>query len=198
MDPQPDYTNRLAYLLGRLLHPFVVAIITLLIVLRQVPFSEAVLWTGLIGSVLIIPLAVMIVVMQRRQQYTYQRQVRGPLYALGWLSIVLCLVLTLALNAPTVLVACMAALLVWVPLQAFINARFTKVSTHVAVVTGCAVGVLLLEPRVSVPGLLITVVLIGSTAWARIVTRHHTATQVALGILTGALPVLVTFPLLLR
>jgi len=192
----PDNSNRLAYLLGLIFHPFVVAIVTLLIVLQDFSMGEAFTWTAVIGLVLIIPLMVAIRYQRRQERYTYQRQSRSPLYAVGWVSVAVALALTILFDAPHVLRACLASLLVWAPLQAWINARYTKVSTHVAVVTGCVTGVLFLG-HLDTPLLLIAAPgVIALTAWARIITRNHTPLQVILGVFTGAIPVLVTFPVL--
>jgi membrane-associated phospholipid phosphatase len=106
-------------------------------------------------------------------------------------------VLLVVLDAPLKLVACIAALLVWLPLQLIINTHVTKVSTHTAVVTGCMMGLLLLGELNSLLLAAGAVAVVVLTLWARVVTRHHTWQQVAMGILTGAIPVLIVFPLLL-
>jgi hypothetical protein len=193
----PDSSNRAAHLLGLLLHPFPVAIVTLLIVLSELRFAEAIVWTTLVGSVLIVPLGISLVYLRHRQRYTYQRHVRGPIYLSGWVCIGFCLLLLLVLDGPSVLLACMGALLVWVPLQALINAHFTKVSTHVAVITGCTIGVMMLDTANEPVVFVLCAVLIVITGWARVVTRNHTINQVLLGVVTGSLPVLITFPILL-
>src|SRR5690606_26355468 len=169
-----------------------------LAVLDEMPLSEAISWTALIFTVIVAPLAASLILLRRHGKYAYQRQVRVPIYIIAWTSVLLCLVLTLGLHAPTVLVACMAALALWIPLQFAVNTWVTKVSIHTAVVTGCVLGLLLLGdlPSPLHKGVAVGVVLI--SAWARMVTRHHTFEQVLLGILVGALPVLVIFPQLLR
>lgn len=196
-DMIPDSTNRIASIIGLLLHPFLVAVITLLIVLSDLPLTTAIKWTTIISISLIMPLTSMIIFMKHRQQYTYQRHERGRLYLIGWLSIAFCLLIIILFDGPDILQACMAALLVWTPAQAFINARFTKVSTHVAVLSGCAVGVLWIKAWY-LPVIWLTLIgMIALVAWARIVTRHHTLQQVLLGVLTGTLSVSLVFMLML-
>jgi len=180
-----------------LLHPFPVAVVTLLIVLSDLSLATALRWTAIISISLILPLTGMIAFMKRRRQYTYQRQERGRLYLIGWLSVAFCLLVIVLFDGPLVLRACMAALLVWTPLQAFINAQFTKVSTHVAVLSGCAVGVLWIKAWQTPLIWLIVLGLIILVGWARMVTRHHTYQQVLLGALTGAVSVSVVFALIL-
>lgn len=198
LDPAPDYRNRFAHLVGLIFHPFVVPIPTLLLLLRPLPRPEAHGWTALILVILITPVGLTLLLLARRGKYVYQRDVRGPLYVLGWTSVLTCLLLTLVLNAPRMLVACMATLAVWLPLQSAINQRFTKVSIHVAVITGCLLGLLLTGALESLWVRIAAVLAIYLTAWARMVTRNHTLAQVGLGILLGAIPVLLVFPLLLR
>lgn len=194
----PDYDNRLAYGIGLVFHPFGVAVITLLMVLRDIPVEESIRWTLLIAAILFVPLMVSLGLLRRQGQYVYQRRSRGTLYRVGWVSILVILLITVRFDAPKVLTVCMAALLVWVPLQSGINRWITKVSTHTAVVTGCVMGLLLLGQLDTFLLWGLAIMIIALTAWARVMTKNHTRLQVAMGIVTGGLPVLVTFPLLMR
>ena len=192
----PDNTNPIANTIGLLFHPFVVAVVTLPLVLYPLPLTEVVTWTLVIAALIIGPVAVSVIFLQKRQKYTYQRRARGGIYLVGWTSVAVSLLSVILLDGPHILRACMAALLVWVPLQAAINARITKVSTHVAVVTGCVTALFMLGILNQPVSWIAAVFVIAATAWARITTRNHTLTQVALGVFTGMLPVLVTFPVL--
>ncbi len=196
-DLVPDNRNRIAYLIGIVFHPFVIALPTLLAVLREMPVEQAASWTALILLVLVVPLAASLIFLRRQSKYAYQRRTRLPIYIVGWASILLCLTLTIILQAPIVLIACMAALALWIPLQFAINTWLTKISIHTAVITGCVIGLLLLGAFQSPILQLLAIAAIAITAWARMVTRNHTVEQVLLGIVTGALPVLLIFPLLL-
>lgn len=197
-DPVPSHHNPLAVLVGRLFHPFVVSVITLIIILQTTPFAEAAFWVVGISVILILPVTLYMTIRQRHGRYAYQRKERGPIYFIGWCSVIVCLILTHFLNAPDVLVMCLLTLVLWVPLQRFINQRFTKVSTHTGVLTGCLVGLGLLGHLMSPLGWIVGIGAMVLTAWARIETRNHTPQQVMLGILVGALPVLIVFPLMLR
>jgi membrane-associated phospholipid phosphatase len=194
----PNNSNRVAYYVGLLFHPFVVAVPTLFIVLSEIPANEVLKWVALVISVFMVPVAMSLFFLRLRGKYIYQRRERLRIYIVGWVSILLCLVLTIALHAPAVLVACVAALALWIPLQFGINTWLTMISIHTAVITGCVVGLLMLGklPSPLLQGLGLAVIV--ATAWARITTRNHTMTQVILGVFVGALPVLLVFPLVLQ
>ncbi len=196
-DPTPVHDNRFAVIVGRVLHPFLLPIPTLLIILSGLPIGELVGWFVLVIGMILIPGIVATALMERYINPVYKRRTRGPLYLVGWISVLACLAVVLRLNAPTALVASVATLAVWVPLQWAINTWVTKISAHAAVATGCFSTLVILgkagTPVVEV-ALLILVIL---TVWARVVTRHHTITQVILGVLVGVLPVFVVFPLVL-
>lgn len=197
-DPIPNNANRLAYWLGRLFHPAVICIPTLVLVLSDSPFAEAVGWTMLVAAMVTMPGLITIALLRKRQKHVYQRQTRGPVYLVIWLSVIGCLVVIWKGQGPTALQICMAALIVWLPVQLAINTYFTKISTHVAVVAGCATGLLLLGKLDTLFLQLIALLIIGSTIWARVTTRNHTVTQVLLGLVVGIGSVLAVFPLLLR
>ena len=198
IDPIPDHTNRLAYFLGRLFHPMVICIPTLVLLLNDLPWQNAVLWTVLIAAIVTGPGLITIALLQRQQRYVYQRQTRQPVYLVAWLSVVTCFVIILWLDGPEVLRVCIAALIVWLPLQLFINRHYTKISTHVAVAAGCGSGLWLLG-KLDHPLLQFAVLMIiGLTMWARITTRNHTPAQVLLGLIVATGTVLVVFSFLLR
>jgi hypothetical protein len=193
----PTHENRVAVIIGLLFHPYSVAIVTLLILLRAMPTGEALLWILLVFGGLIAPLIIYTALRRRLEKYVYQRTERGGIYLVGWIGVVTILIITIIANAPRILVICIASLAIWLPLQRFINQRFTKVSTHTGVITACVLG-LMLSGHIDTPvGYFLGIIVIGLTAWARIETRNHTRSQVLLGILIGAIPVLITFPILL-
>lgn len=198
VDPTPDYRNRFAYWVGRVFHPYLICIPTLAAVLSDLPFSQALGWVVLVVVVLVTPLVVMGALLQRQARFLHQRTTRTPIYLAFWVSLIVCLVVLNILEAPTRLIACIVALTLWLPLQLGINTYVTKVSTHTAVVVGCVTGLLLLGELNHVLLLIGAFAAVIVTLWARVVTRHHTWQQVAIGTLTGALPVLIVFPLLLN
>jgi membrane-associated phospholipid phosphatase len=191
----PNERNRFAVLIGRLLHPFVVSIVTLILMLQSLPVGESLTWVTAISVILIAPVMVFITLIQRQERYVYQRHERGTIYLIGWISVIVCLLLAILLQAPQVLTIGLLTLAFWVPLQRFINHRFTKVSAHAAVITACVVGLVLLGPLNTPLGWLFGVVVIVLTGWARVETTNHSPLQVLLGMIIGALPVLLIFPL---
>jgi hypothetical protein len=166
--------------------------------LSDMPFGEALKWSLLVLSIVLTPGILASAYMAvRHQRYLYQRSTRGPLYFIGFLSVLTCLVLLVVFNAPRILVSSLITLLIWVPTQMLINRYVTKISAHAGVVAGCATS-LLLAGKLNHPLLVAFLVLIVLvTMWARVETKNHTVPQVLLGFLVGALAVLLVFPLVL-
>lgn len=192
-DPVPDNRNRIAFLIGRIFHPYIICIPTLFAVLSDLTFDEAIKW-GLITIVMVLlPGMTLAAYMQSRGKPLYQRSTRTPLYIVGWLSVLACIVTMSLLGAPKVLESSLISLAIWAPLQLLINFFITKVSAHAAIASGCAVGLLLLG-KLNAPLLqIITLVIVILIVWSRVVTHNHTRLQVGLGLLVGALPPLIVF-----
>lgn len=197
MDVVPDNRHPVAYWVGRIFHPYLLGLPTLIVILKDLSGGEIVLWSTLILSLLLIPGLTLETHFRQKQRFVYQRHTRNPLYLTGWLSSLLCLLILVSLNAPRVLVACLLALAVWVPIQWLINRYITKISTHAAVVAGCASGLWLLGELSTPLAQILVIAMVLVTVWSRVVTKNHTPTQVILGLLVGALPVLLVFPPLL-
>lgn len=196
-DQVPNQEKRFAVAIGRILHPYWMPIPTVLVILSNLPLAEALKWSGVVLAITLLPGMIAAWLFQRRGHALYKRKIRGPLYLVGWISVLVCLAVVLQFRAPQALVACIATLAVWLPMQWGVNHWVTKVSAHAAVATGCFVALVLLG-RVTNPILgLILLVTVVITLWARVVTRNHTIAQVLLGVLVGALPVLIVFPLML-
>jgi len=192
-DPVPHNGNRLGYWLGLIFHPFTVFIPALVAVLKDTEPLVAVGWVVFIAVIILVPALTLIHLARRKGRYTYQRGMRHPLYAVFWASMILCVGLAVMLDAPERLVFSLLALVVWVPLQAVINARLTKISAHTAVITGILTALFLLGDLDSplLVGGAVGVVFV--TAWARVVTGHHSVVQVSLGIVVSAVSVGVAF-----
>jgi hypothetical protein len=197
IDPTPDNTNRIAHFLGYLFHPFVLFVPSALIVLRGIPLAEVLGWIGLIAVITIAPTAGMIYYLRTHDKPIYRREYRLPVYATAWASTLVCGVILLLLDAPERLLACTAAIAVWVPLQTTINEYYTKISGHAAFSMGVMVGLWILGELDTwvLKGIAIAVVVF--TAWARHITKHHTASQIVLGWLVAAVSVGVSFWLIL-
>ncbi len=196
-DVIPDQSNRFAVIVGKVLHPYFLPIPTILAIMAGLPLGEVIKWAVIVIAITLLPGMAYAAFLQFQGHQLYRRQTRGPLYLVGWLSVSVCLVVVFLFDAPRTLVACVAALVVWLPLQWAVNHWVTKVSAHGAVATGCFVALILLGKigNVFIGLLLLLCVII--TLWARVVTRNHTITQVLLGVAVGAIPVLVVFPWLL-
>jgi hypothetical protein len=146
-DPVPHNGNRLGYWLGLMFHPFTVFIPALVVVLKDTEPIAAVGWVVFIAVIILVPALTLIHLARRQGRYTYQRGMRHPLYGVFWASMILCVGLAVTLDAPERLVFSLLALVVWVPLQAIINARLTKISAHTAVVTGILTALFLMGDR---------------------------------------------------
>lgn len=196
-DVTPDHSNRFAVLVSRILHPFLLPIPTLLVLLSDLPLGESLAWGLLVLGIIVLPGALLVAYSERRERPIYRRRVRNPLYVIGCGLILFCLLVTLIFHAPRIVVAVVADLAVWLPLQGGINRYVTKVSGHAAVAAG-SLMMLLMAGKLTNPLIFILLgALVILVLWARVVTRHHTVTQVIMGVLVGALPVLVVFPVVL-
>jgi hypothetical protein len=191
IDPVPHNRSRLGTWLSMIFHPFTVFIPALFVVLKDTELAVAVGWVAFIAIIILVPALTLIHLARREGRYTYQREMRHPLYAVFWVSMVLCVGLAVTLDAPERLVFALLALVVWGPLQAVINARLTKISAHTAVVTGILTALVLMGDLDS--PLLVTgaVGIVCATAWARVVTGHHTLLQVTLAVPVSVVAVLV-------
>jgi len=196
-DPIPDNANRLGYVLGYVFHPFVLFVPSAFLVLKGEPFWAALGWVLLMGGVAITPTAAAIFYLRTRKIYIYRREVRLPVYLVAWLGTLTCGAVLLLLDAPHRLLACVAAMGVWIPLQGAINELYTKISGHTAFSMGVMVG-LALFGELDAPILQVgAVAIVLLTAWARYVTRNHTLQQIVLGWLVGAVSVGAAFAVVL-
>jgi hypothetical protein len=195
-DPVPHNRHPVGRLISLLFHPLVIFIPTLVIVLKDANPLEAVGWVALIAAVIFTLAAVMLARLRRQGRETYQRDARHQIYLSFWVSMVLCTALGVALNAPHRLIFSQLCLVVWVPIQSLVNARYTKISIHVAVVTGIAAALVAMGDLNTLPLIGAAVVVIAAVAWARLVTGNHTRLQIALGILVSVVSVVIAYGLM--
>lgn len=193
----PDNSNRLAYWLGIVFHPAIIMFVTLWLLLDELPLLNSLLWIALIAGIILIPGFTAIALLKRKDRPSHQRSSRAPLYFTAWLSVLLALGLLWFLNAPYILLICLTTLALWLPLQLTVNHFFTKISTHLAVISGCFTALLLVGELSGVVWIGLGILSILLTAWARLATRNHNLVQVFLGILVGSGMVLLVFPLFL-
>jgi len=189
-DPVPHNQNRLGRVIGFIFHPLVIFIPTLVIVLKDADPLVAVGWLVFITVVILSLAAIVLLRLKRQGKHTYQREARHHIYFAFWASMVICVGLGLVLDAPHRLVFSLLCLCVWVPIQYIVNARYTKISVHVAVITGIATALFVmgdLDNVLLVSGALAAIL---ATAWARLVTGNHSLLQVGLGMAVSVLSVL--------
>ncbi len=190
-DPVPHNHSRLGYWLGFVFHPFTVFVPALLVVLKDADPVETAGWVVFIAAIIVVPALTLIHLARQQGRYTYQRGMRHPLYLVFWVSMVLCVGLAVHLNAPQRLVYSLLTLCVWGPLQYLVNARLTKISAHVGVISGIFATLFLMGDLNTLPLVAGAVGIVFATAWARVVTGHHTIGQVCLGAVVSVLSVVV-------
>ncbi len=187
--PKPDYSNRLAYFLSMIFHPYIVFIPPAVISLG----FEGFLWALVVGMVVVIPIAITVLIQKRSNRFVYQREARAPLFIVGWLAVIVCFALVTALNAPPTIRTGTFVIILWTPLQFLINTFVTKASIHSSLMAISFTGLwslgYLSNPIIFTLALLLVI----AVAWARKVTRNHTTIQVILGLLTGTVTTLIAF-----
>ena len=187
--PQPDNSNRLAYALSMIFHPYIVFIPPSVIALG----INGLGWGILVGVVVVIPIAITVLIQKRSDRYVFQREARTPLFIVGWLAVWASFLLVTALDAPSVIRIGTVIVILWTPVQFLINTFVTKASIHASLVAIAFTGLWALgylsHPLIFAISLLIVI----SVGWARKTTRNHTTTQVILGNLTGTLATLFAF-----
>ncbi|NWF70351.1 MAG: hypothetical protein HXY40_14790 [Chloroflexi bacterium] len=192
----PDNRNKLAFVIGRVFHPYIICLPTMFAVLSDLSAEAALRWGLLVIVMVLTPGMALAAYVQGRGHPLYEREVRTPLYVVGWCSVLACIGALLALGGPHVLVNALVTLAVWAPMQLLINAFVTKVSAHAAIAAGCAMGLWLLGKLDTLALKLLVGGVVLLIMWARVMTRNHTVRQVVLGAAVGALPPLLVFSLL--
>ncbi len=190
-DPMPHNHNRVGYFLGYVFHPLTLFIPTLVVVMRGTSFEAAVGWVAFITIMILAPTIFFIYVFRRQDRHIYQREHRHILYITFWVSMLICSVLAILLDAPSRLIFSLVCLLIWTPMQLSINFYYTKISGHTAVISGIMTAFWVMG-ELDTPILIsLTVGVVVATGWARIVTGNHTREQVILGVLVSSGAVLI-------
>lgn len=175
--------NFIAQWLSRLFHPFLVAAISMFLILwfSSLPLQESLKWTTLSIGIVIIP-AVLFILFQL-QQGGYSdfdvsiREQRYKLYALGVASLVALIIVATLANAPTIFFACIYAAICATVIGALINKFVTKISIHSAALAGVAAVMGFISPISAIISWLAWLVV----SWARVHLGKHTVSQVLLG-----------------
>lgn len=197
IDVRPDNRNRIAYLTGMIFHPYLVSVITLLIVLGELEPLQALAWVTALTVILLVPVMTLLHLARRQERYAWQRLTRTHLYVAVIISVLLCMVMIMVMNGPSRLLACYTALLIWLPVQFGINTYYTKISVHAAVTAGCGTGLLMFGVLDTWIMQALMLIIILATGWARHQTRNHTLLQIVLGWLVSSVAVVIAFTLVL-
>lgn len=180
--------SRAADMLGRVLDPIVMVVLTLVATCSQASASpwSALEWFGLaVVFVAAVPSVVLYVLIRRGHVGEWQaprRRERYVPYAATMVSLAAGVVVLHALGAPTLLMRVVIAMLVGIIAMAVFN-FVTKASMHSGVLAGAAVTVGFLFGPVAVG---VGLVLWCLAAWARVRAGRHSLGQVWLGGVTGA------------
>ena len=102
-DVTPDTSNRVAYWLGRIFHPYLICIPTLIAVLSEMQAGDILKWTAIIVGILVIPNAVLLFVLSRKENFAYQHRTRTPIYVLGWICLLIATAILVVFNGPRIL-----------------------------------------------------------------------------------------------
>ena len=191
--------DRLARLLSNVFHPFLVSLVTLILViyLDGSTLLDALKWTVIGFGIVILPLTVYLIINVRRGHYSDWsisiREQRSKIYILAGTCFVILVLTFIWAGAPAIALACLFAALVTVVIAAVINRLVTKISLHAVALAGCAAALFWVSPPL---GLLLALAGI-AVSWARMRLKHHTLTQILLGWGVAAGSVFVVFSLYL-
>lgn len=178
--------ERFARLVSTVLHPFVLAVATLVVVLQVsgLQTSGWIGWFSLTLGTTVIPLLARLLL--RYRQFgndfdIFHRHQRATVYVLAALCLVVLVVIVTLFSAPSLLRAVVYAALLAVVMAALIN-RVTKISVHAMLMAGSAAVIGNLHPGLWPPVVALTLL----QGWSRVYLGKHTVTQVLLGWLVGA------------
>ncbi|HSH04299.1 MAG TPA: phosphatase PAP2 family protein [Anaerolineae bacterium] len=184
----------IALWISRLGHPFLIAPPALIYILwlGHVPLTNAILWTILASTIVLVPCGLYITYHIRGGKFAdfdvSVREHRPTLYLLGISSILLLLLLVFQLQAPAVLQDSLIALTITMIVNGIIN-RWTKVSLHTATMAG--IFMLILSQSLSWG--LLAGLLSFAVGWSRVELQRHTLPQVILGWFVAVISVYLFF-----
>lgn len=188
----PDNSNRLAYWISLLFHPYIIILIPSIIILGL----DGIIWAVIAMGFVVIPISTTVLWLQSHGLSVYQRESRPLLYRVGVVSVILCVAFMVTIDAPWVVVAGGLAVMLWGVIQSFINNYITKVSVHAGLIGISFTALLYLGHLENLILLSVALIIVFSVMWARVKTRNHTISQVLIGFLNGAFCAWVVFSLL--
>lgn len=187
--------NRVARLVSLVLHPFLVAPLSIVLVLYldSGKFWPALGWAALCAAFVVGPALFYLRRKLKQKKYTDAdvsvREHRHGFYLFGGACMVACFAVLLWLGAPPPLLASFVAALVAVTAFALITRFWTKVSIHSGIMTGVAVMVAFY----SIPLALLLALGAFMVGWSRLVLKRHTLNQALLGGVVAVFCVVVVF-----
>lgn len=190
----PGRGYAIAKVISHVFHPFILGILSLLIVgvLGVEPPSTGALWALFSASLQIVPPTIYFVIRLRQGAYSdddvSDRTQRNELYLIGIVNLLLGLGLLTLLGAPDPIRAVVASGALISAIAAIINLSW-KISVHASSMgTTATLAALYSQPL----GLTLWLCAL-ALGWARVRTRNHTPGQVVAGLALATVAVLVTF-----
>jgi hypothetical protein len=171
---------KLAVWLSRIFHPFLVAPLSIIVVLYLAVGSvEAALkWALICAAFVVLPAILFLYSQLKRGQVSDAdltvREHRYGLYAVGGICMVACLAYLYWAQAPGVLIAALIAAVLANGIAMAVNRLGFKISVHVGTMAGIVVALCYFSLPLAVVVGLITV----AVSWARKVLKRHTWAQI--------------------
>jgi hypothetical protein len=186
--PRPNRL-RLARLISEILHPFLVAPLTIILVLYLDSGSIiiALAWTGICTALVIVPALIFLRYKLSRRHYAdadvSAREQRYGFYIFALGCMIICFGVLLWLGAPRPLLSLFTAALSALVVFAVVTQLWLKVSIHTGAMAGATAAVAFYS--LPLAGLL-TLGLI-AVGWSRLVLKRHTLPEVLTGCALAAM-----------
>jgi len=180
-----------AAVISLIFHPLITPVPAgiLILWLADVNILFSVLWIGLCGSVVVLPLIGYLFIMKVIwDQNTSVQEHRHQLYIIGIVLTITLILILRYLTAPLILRASIYSGALAGILGGFINTQ-VKVSLHVGVSTGITIVLLSVHPWTGLLAGVLTLLI----AAARYQMRHHTIQELIIGFIVPTISVLIAF-----
>ncbi|HEX6097755.1 MAG TPA: hypothetical protein VF432_15620 [Thermoanaerobaculia bacterium] len=169
---------RVARILSAVLHPFVIAPVTLALATRNWR------WAAALAATMVLPLTLVLIRRTRRGAWTdldvSRREQRPGLYYAAIPLLALAIFVFWRMGAPPRLLRSFVAV-AFLFAAGLIGNRFLKISLHMMIGAFCLVAIAYGSPA----SLFLTVPLAGALAWSRWRLERHTPAEIAVGLLLG-------------
>ncbi len=186
--------KRLAKLTSDVINPFLVSFIVIILLSFESTSStaDALKWASIAVALSVLPVFVAVIYLVRNKKlegiFVNPRRQRYKIYFLATTFGIISCVILVFLGAPkllaTTFIAGLAAIVV------FMGVNFIwKISLHTAFIASSVTILIIVYSYIGV----LSVVLFPPVVWARIVLKHHSPAQVAIGAVLSALIVVAVF-----